>query len=158
MTTPSVAAATVATFRRAVESDLPQVVALIAELSPSDPPMLLDRAREIFVRMQGSPHLSLWVAEVGGAVVGTYTMQVVLHLGHGGAPGAVVESVVVSRALRGQGIGEQMMRHAAMRAGEAGCYKVALSSNRKRPDAHRFYRRIGFRDHGVSFALGLAAP
>ena len=149
--------AALVTFRRAVESDLPQVTALIAELSPSDPPMSPARAREIFARMQGSPHLSLWVAEVGGEVVGTYTMQVVLHLGHGGAPGAVVESVVVSRALRGQGIGEQMMRHAATRAAEAGCYKVALS-NRKRPDAHRFYRRIGFRDHGVSFALDLATP
>ncbi len=140
-------------FRRAVEADLPTVLALIAELAPDEAPLPLERAREIFARMQASPRLAVWVVEHGGAVIGTYTMQIMENLGHQGSPAAIVESVVVVGALRGQGIGELMMRHATDRAAEAGCYKVALSSNRKRPAAHRFYRRIGFRDHGVSFAI-----
>lgn len=146
-------AAPAVTLRRAIESDLPAVLALMAELSPSDPPMPLDRAREIFCRMQSTPRMAVWVVERAAVTVGTYTMLVMENLGHCGTPAAIVESVVVARELRGQGIGEVMMRHAAQRAAEAGCYKIALSSNRKRPDAHRFYRRLGFRDHGVSFAI-----
>jgi len=141
-------AASAVTLRRAVESDLPAVLALIAELSPADPPMPLERAREIFARMQGTPRMAVWVVERDRVTIGTYTMHVMENLGHSGAPAGIVESVVVARELRGQGIGALMMRHA-----EAGCYKIALSSNRKRPDAHRFYRRLGFRDHGVSFAI-----
>ena len=33
----------------------------------------------------------------------------------------------------------------------AGCYKLALSSNLKRADAHRFYDSLGFERHGFSF-------
>lgn len=139
--------------RRATVADLPAVLALIAELAPDEAPLPLAQAEAIFARMQATPGMAVWVVEQAGVVIGTYTMQVMENLGHHGAPAAIVESVVVAGALRGQGIGEQMMRHAAARAAEAGCYKVALSSNRKRPAAHRFYRRIGFREHGVSFAI-----
>ena len=34
--------------------------------------------------------------------------------------------------------------HAVELARQAGCYKVALTSNKLRDDAHRFYRRLGF--------------
>jgi GNAT superfamily N-acetyltransferase len=44
----------------------------------------------------------------------------------------------------------------AMRlAREAGCYKLALSSNRRRERAHAFYERLGFGRHGVSFLVEL---
>ena len=59
--------------------------------------------------------------------------------------------MVVAPEWRGQGIGAAMMREAQRLAAQAGCYKLALSSNLKRDDAHRFYRSLGFRQHGVSF-------
>jgi predicted GNAT family acetyltransferase len=36
---------------------------------------------------------------------------------------------------------------------EAGCYKMALSSNVKRAAAHAFYESLGFERHGYSFVI-----
>jgi len=40
-------------------------------------------------------------------------------------------------------------------AQRAGCYKLALTSNKQRPDAHRFYRRLGFRATHEGFRIDL---
>jgi GNAT superfamily N-acetyltransferase len=48
-----------------------------------------------------------------------------------------------------------MMMHAMDLARQAGCYKLALSSNQKRQRAHAFYESIGFEKHGYSFQINL---
>jgi GNAT superfamily N-acetyltransferase len=73
----------------------------------------------------------------------------------GGQPQALLDAVVVSRAQRGHGIGEAMVREALLMARQAGCYKLILSSNLKRRDAHRFYEQLGFRQHGISYGMPL---
>lgn len=139
-------------LRPATRADLPAILALLAELSPE---LRLDptEAELLFARICATPGMRVWAAERDGRVVGTYTIWVMPNLGHGGAPLAIVESVVVAQAQRGRGIGEAMMRHAMDEARRAGCYKLALSSNGRRLDAHRFYRRLGFAPHGLSFAI-----
>ena len=62
-------------------------------------------------------------------------------LGKRGTPAGVVEDVAVLPERHGQGIGRAMMEHAREACRAAGCYKLALSSNLKREDAHRFYDR-----------------
>jgi GNAT superfamily N-acetyltransferase len=52
---------------------------------------------------------------------------------------------------QGQSIGRAMMEHAREACRQAGCYKLALSSNLRREDAHRFYDSLGFERHGFSF-------
>jgi GNAT superfamily N-acetyltransferase len=47
-----------------------------------------------------------------------------------------------------------MMRRAMDECRQAGCYKLALSSNLKREAAHRFYEGLGFEKHGYSFWVG----
>lgn len=153
MSPAALAAATTAlAIRRAVEGDLPVILSLLQELGPHEAPLPLPRAREILARME-QRGCRVWLVERDGEAVGTYSMQLMDNLCHGGTPSAIVESVVVAAAARGGRIGEAMMRHAMERAREAGCYKLALSSNRRRIDAHRFYRRLGFAEHGVSFAI-----
>jgi GNAT superfamily N-acetyltransferase len=63
----------------------------------------------------------------------------------------VVEDVAVLPSMQGKGIGRVMMEHARSECRRAGCYKLALSSNLKRTDAHRFYDSLGFERHGFSF-------
>lgn len=140
-------------LRRAVEADLPAVLALLAEFAPQEGPLPVAQAGAIFARIQATPRMAVWLVERAGIAVGTYTMLVMENLGHRGAPLAIVESVMVTASARGGRIGEAMMRHAMARAAEAGCYKLALSSNNRRLDAHRFYRRLGFAPHGISFAI-----
>jgi len=57
---------------------------------------------------------------------------------------ARVEDVVVDEALRGNGVGEALMRHALNVAREAGADGVSLTSNPRREAANRLYQRLGF--------------
>lgn len=145
-------------MREATESDLDEVLALYQGVEESPEHVLtLDEARTILARFRDSPSYRLWVAcesaEPGADVVGTYALLVMHNLAHRGAPSAIVEDVVVAADRKGQGIGRQMMAHAVQQAREAGCYKLALSSHRKRTDAHAFYESLGFAQHGLSFSI-----
>jgi GNAT superfamily N-acetyltransferase len=95
----------------------------------------------------------LFVALDGDAVVGTYALLVMHNLAHRGMPSAIAEDVVVAADRQGQGVGRHMMAHAVAEARAAGCYKLALSSNRKRVQAHAFYESLGFAQHGLSFVI-----
>jgi GNAT superfamily N-acetyltransferase len=41
------------------------------------------------------------------------------------------------------------------RARDLGCYRVQLTSNNARPEAHRFYQRLGFEPSHRGFKLNL---
>jgi GNAT superfamily N-acetyltransferase len=91
------------------------------------------------------------LAERDGRAIGTLTLFILPLLAHGGAPEALVESVVVHPDERSRGVGRAMMQRAMQIAAEHRCYKLALSSNLQRTRAHAFYDRLGFQRHGVSF-------
>jgi GNAT superfamily N-acetyltransferase len=63
--------------------------------------------------------------------------------------------MVVDEAHRGQRIGEDLVRHAESLARAAGCYKLTLTSNKRRTDAHRFYERLGFARTHEAFRINL---
>lgn len=68
---------------------------------------------------------------------------------------AILDAVTIDSVHRGKGHGTQMMRAALNIAAKAGCYKVTLSSNLKRDRTHKFYRSLGFKQHGWSFSYQL---
>ena len=144
-------------LREAVEADLDDVLALYATIEDSPQDVLaLPQARAAWAQFAHYPSYRLWVAvdaAARGAVVGTYALLVMHNLAHRGEPSAIVEDVVVAPARQGHGIGRQMMAHAMERAREAGCYKLALSSNARRTGAHAFYESLGFARHGISFVM-----
>jgi GNAT superfamily N-acetyltransferase len=141
-------------IRQAGEADLPDVLALYAQPDLDNGQVLSEEeARAVFAQFARYPNYRLFVALQDDTVVGTYALLIMHNLAHRGAPSAIAEDVVVDKACQGQGIGRQMMAHALQQAKEAGCYKLALSSNRKRTDAHAFYESLGFQQHGLSFVM-----
>ena len=94
--------------------------------------------------MISSSSSTVLVAELGGIVVGTLQLIVFRHLQHNGGLCAELESVHVDSELRSHGIGGVLVEAAVERARALGCYRVQLTSNEQRPDAHRFYERLGF--------------
>ena len=139
-------------FRLAADADLVALLALLRVLDPDGIPPI-DRAREVWIRMRGIPGYEVWLARDGDLIVGTYSIFIMPLLTHLGGAASIVENVAVAEGRRGGGIGEAMMVHARDRARRHGCYKMALSSNQRRLDAHRFYRRLGFEQHGLSFSI-----
>lgn len=141
-------------FRPATEHDLADVLRLYAQPAMDNGQVLdIDQARALFARFARYPDYTLWIVQHAGRTVGTYALLIMDNLGHLGTPSAIVEDVVVDPDCQGRGIGRQMMAHALGIARAKGCYKLALSSNRRRVDAHRFYESLGFERHGVSFVV-----
>jgi len=147
-------------IRQATEADLPAVLALYAQPGMDDGDVLAPQeAREVFAQFARYPDYRLFVACEGGPageVVATYALLVMHNLAHRGTPSAIAEDVIVAAGRQGQGIGRQLMAHAIEQARQAGCYKLALSSNSKRAQAHAFYDSLGFKRHGLSFLIETA--
>ncbi len=141
-------------IRQAQSADVAAVLALYAQVDFNNDDVLSEaEAQKIFAEFSRYPSYRLFVAINGTQVVGSYALLVMHNMAHGGMSSAVVEDVVVASVFQGRGIGRQMMDHAKEQAKAAGCYKLALSSNRKRHAAHAFYESLGFDQHGLSFVI-----
>jgi GNAT superfamily N-acetyltransferase len=144
-------------IRPAAAADLEKVLALYAQPEFDAGDVLpLESAKRLWQRFADYPDYTLYVAERAADVVGSFALLVMHNLGHLGAPSAIVEDVVVAPAFQRHGIGKAMMQFAIDRCCEKGCYKLMLSSNAKREDAHVFYESLGFVRHGFSFRIDFA--
>ena len=136
-------------IRPATADDVPTIVAMLASdqlgqhREQVDGP-LDDAYLEAFGAIDADPTNELVVGVVDGEVVATLQLTIIPYLTHRGSRRAQVEAVRVADSHRGRGLGEQLMRWAAERAREHGCTMIQLTSNKARPDAHRFYERLGY--------------
>lgn len=141
-------------IREAEAADLPRVLPLFGQLGMDDGRVLdADGARTLFEKMRRYPDYRLYMAALDGQVLGAFVLLIMDNFAHLGAPSGIVEDVVVREGWRGKGIGAAMMRFAMARCREKHCYKMVLSSNRNRAEAHRFYRSLKFETHGYSFGV-----
>jgi ribosomal protein S18 acetylase RimI-like enzyme len=148
------------TIRDARAADLPAIVAMLA-----DDPMGAGRERfaeplppayfAAFDEIESDPRQRLLVAERDDALVGTLQLSIIPNLTFGGRRRAQVEGVRIAGSARGQGVGRSLMEHAKGIAQDQGCHLLQLTTNRQRPEAVRFYERLGFVDshHGLKLYL-----
>ncbi len=147
-------------IRPAEEADLARIVELLAlGTIPGGPPSTEDpgdpRPYRAALRAIGDSGGVVLVADLSGLVVGTCQLIVFRHLQAHGGLCAEIESVHVHPDHRGGGVGGELIRLAVARARALGCYRVQLTSNAARPDAHRFYERLGFVPSHVGFKMRL---
>ena len=144
------------TIRIAERSDLPAICRLYAQPNFDNGKILiLNKAEQLFDRIQSYPNYHIYVAENSTDMVGTFALLIMDNLGHQGASSGVVEDLAVDPAWQGKGIGKAMMRFAMECCRKVGCYKITLSANLKREHAHRFYESLGFKKHGFSYMVEL---
>jgi GNAT superfamily N-acetyltransferase len=141
-------------IRAATEKDIPRLLELYRQLSfhPEEykfPP--LKDCRRVFKEQSKVPGYSLLVAEEGGEVIGTALFAVVPSFAHGTAPFAVIEYVVVDEKKRSKGVGKMLMDYCKDLAKEAGCYKIMLTSDKRRDRAHKFNQSVGFEASAEGF-------
>jgi len=138
-----------ANIRLARNADLPAIVGLFADdeqaRSPSTHSLLGAGQLEAFEVIEADPNNSVYVAELEGAVLGTFQLTFIRQLSYGGCLVAQVESVHVHSSARGRGLGALMMTFAIAEARRRGALRIQLTSNLRRTRAHEFYERLGFR-------------
>jgi GNAT superfamily N-acetyltransferase len=145
-----------ALVRAAVEKDIPRILELYQQLSlaPGDYPRpSLEQCRRILKTMNKLPGYELLVAEEKGKVVGTVVLAVLPGFTHGTSSFAVVEFLVVDEKYRRRGIGKKLMDYCTAKARKSGCYKIMLTSDNRREDAHRFYKSLGFETSAQGFRM-----
>jgi len=146
-------------IRQATVDDLPDILSLYAQPDMDNNKVVtLENAKKLFEQFSQYPNYHIYGAcypNANNKVVGTFALLVMHNIGHQGSPSAIVEDVVVNSSHQSQTIGSQMMEYAMDLARQAGCYKLALSSNQKRQRAHAFYESLGFDNHGYSFQIKL---
>ena len=88
-------------------------------------------------------------------IIGTMQLSYIPNLTFQGATRCQIEGVRIADRVRGQGLGQQMIRWAVERARENGCGIVQLPSNKARDRAIVFYEALGFQTSHVGFKMYL---
>jgi N-acetylglutamate synthase-like GNAT family acetyltransferase len=140
-------------IRQADVRDLPRILELYEQLTEEKLNLPGDTAKKIFTEITEMPRHVFLVAEKDRLIVGTLFLQIVPNLTHNGHPWAIIENMVVDSACRRQGVGQILIEFAFSHCRQAGCYKVQLLSNKKRHEAHQFYRAMGFEDSAMGFRI-----
>jgi GNAT superfamily N-acetyltransferase len=112
-----------------------------------------DEVAERLALMEAEGRVVL-AAELDGEVVGCLSTSVMRVL-HRPAPVGRISMMVVDEALRGRGIGAELVRAAERALKARGCYMVEVTSHVRRTDAHRFYERLGYERTSVRLAREL---
>lgn len=139
--------------RSANASDVERLVTLLdgGALERQEDPGDLNPYLAALAEIQASGHSDILVAEQDGEVVGMCQLVMFRHFQRRGGLCAEVESMHVHTDFRSKGIGEQLLSAAIDAAQRAGCYRVQLTSNVRRVDAHRFYERQRFVPSHIGF-------
>lgn len=138
------------TFRQASREDVIHIVALLSddELGSkrekfSDP--LPDSYFNAFENITKDSNQELIVIEQEGEIIGTLQLTFIPYLTYQGGIRSQIEAVRIRKDRRGSGLGEELLKWAIERAQERGAHLLQLTTDKKRPDALRFYEKFGFK-------------
>ena len=147
-------------FRSATIEDLPALLALLADDVLGAQREDLDAAtvaryEAAFHGIQAQQGNRILLGVQDGDIVAMLQLTFIPGLSHQGGTRAQVESVRVKRGVRGQGVGTLLLRQAIEISRQAGCFMVQLTTDERRPDALRFYERLGFKatHHGMKLPV-----
>ena len=152
---------TTISVREAAMSDLAALLPLLDQLRenssrPERPGEELTwRHERALAEILGSPHLTILVADVDGAIRGTCALAFLPNINHAAMSYCILENMVVDQSARGSGVGKALIDRAVELARLKGCYKLSLTSNLKREDAHRFYESAGLTHSHKGFTIYL---
>ncbi len=137
-------------IRKAVKQDVPFIVKLLANDE-------LGKQREDYrqplpqtyytafgrVHQDSNQELMVLVSE-SDVVIGTLQLSLIPYLTYQGGIRAQIEAVRIHSDYRGQGLGEKLFTWAINRAKERGAHLVQLTTDKQRPEAVSFYKKLGF--------------
>jgi len=148
------------TFREAKESDLTVLVNLLADdelgQQREDTSVPLNEAYLLaYDQINSDPNNELTVVEAEHKIVGMLQLTFIPYLTHIGSWRCLVEGVRIHKDYRGAGLGTAFFEWAINRAKIKKCGLVQLTSDKQRPDAIRFYEKLGFSASHEGFKLVL---
>ena len=138
-------------FKKARAKDVPAIVEMIA-----DDPLGSKRENytiplpktyyDAFEQIDSDKNQELTLVEnEAGQIIAVFQMTFIPYLTYQGGIRAQIEGVRVRKDHRGLGIGKTIFIWAIQRAKERNAHLLQLTTDKKRPDAIRFYESLGFK-------------
>ena len=136
-------------FRPATAEDIEKIVEMLADDKLGSQRERFEKPLPVsyynaFAAIDKDPNNELIVACVNGEVIGVQQLTFIPYLTYQGGWRATIEGVRTASSIRGQGVGSQLIRYGIERAKERGCHLIQLTTDKKRPEAFRFYEQLGF--------------
>jgi GNAT superfamily N-acetyltransferase len=136
-------------FRRATRDDVGPIVRMLADDSlgakrETYTVPLPESYYRAFDAIDRDANNELIVVEKEGQLIGVLQLTFIPYLTYRGGWRALIEGVRIAAEARNSGIGAQLFEWAIARARARGCHLLQLTSDKARPDAIRFYRKLGF--------------
>lgn len=148
-------------FRQATQEDVPFIVQMLADdelgkIREDFKMPLPPQYYQAFANIDNDPNQELVVVEnESGETIGTLHLSFIQYLTYQGGIRAQIEAVRVHKNHRGEGVGRQFFLWAIERSKQRGAHLLQLTTDKKRPDALRFYESLGFKatHEGLKFHL-----
>src|SRR5437588_13011093 len=140
---------------RAVEAaDMEALADLMTELGYET------RASEMQMRMEtisANKNYATFVAVSKGKVcgmIGTFTCYTYEH----NSPSARILALVVSKEMRGRGVGQALIAAAEKDLAQRNIQRVAVNARFERKEAHELYEKLGYTKNGFRLLKELPRP
>ncbi|NVJ85776.1 MAG: GNAT family N-acetyltransferase [Algoriphagus sp.] len=137
-------------FRIAYKKDLEFIVSLLAndnlgKLREDFRIPLPACYQDAFDQIQNDKNQELVVMEDSkNQIIGTFQLSFIPYLTYQGGIRAQIEAVRIHKDHRGQELGSKMLEWAIDRAKAKGAHVLQLTTDKRRPEALRFYEKMGF--------------
>jgi GNAT superfamily N-acetyltransferase len=139
-------------FREAELTDLSQIVAMI-----TDDPLGMKRENyqiplpqyyiDAFNEISADNNQQLMIVLNGEEeIIGTFQLSFLRYITYKGGLRAQIEGVRVKKEYRGSGVGKKIFEWAITQAKDKGAHLLQLTTDKKRPNAISFYKKLGFID------------
>ncbi|WP_421806137.1 GNAT family N-acetyltransferase [Flagellimonas sp.] len=138
-------------FRKASIKDVPNIVQMIADdaLGGTREKYTIPLPQtyyDAYERIDSDQNQELTVVvNEKDEVIGVFQMTFIPYLTYQGGVRAQIEGVRVHKSYRNQGVGKTIFQWAIQRAKERNAHLLQLTTDKKRPDAIRFYESLGFK-------------
>ena len=66
-----------------------------------------------------------------------------------------IPELIVREKFQNQGVGKKLLNSCISIGKEKKCHRIRLESGNKRKESHKFYRKLGFEQSGLSFTKNL---
>lgn len=137
---------------KATNEDIDSILVLQKQIYRVD--TVSENARKILGKQFKDDTCNVLVARQGDKVIATATIYYI-EVAVRALPYAFLEGLVVSKSKRGHGVGSALFKECIRLARQKNCYKMIFTSGQDRPDAHKFYEKLGFKKWGLEFRMDL---
>ncbi len=138
-------------FRKATSGDVQAIVEMIADdaLGSTRENFTIPLPKtyyDAFERIDSDNNQELMVVQnEENKIIAVFQLTFIPYLTYQGGVRAQIEGVRVHKDHRGLGIGKTVFEWAINRAKDRKAHLLQLTTNKKRPDAIRFYESLGFK-------------